>query len=411
MLDTIQDQTVGLSQGVAAGPDPSKHSSKIAVVVSAQGNVTDWLLEAADRAAAGELVESRALVDRITEHAITSAFAALSVWSAGRSSAGSVMPSGFVPAVRNLINPLNKIFEGMAFLREKTPQGLDYALSFGERLSALVLTCLLEARGVTATFVDARTWVFTDAHFGAAKVDWVTTQANVGALHKGWGTVSVHTGFIGQTNNDRTTTLGRNGSDYTATLLGAALKASRVVINTDVPGVMTADPAIVKEAMPVNRLTFEEALALGTYGARLFHARTFFPLMECGVPMVIRNTMDLNVESGGTLISAETAAPGGLAQPTCVTSLENLAMVELRPLEQQTSRHHGLGESLAKCLAQVGATVYLESQAAHGQSVCIEAGKFGFISCFVLALFRCGNVCNRFWWWSRSPSSTHFGQP
>ena len=190
-----------------------------------------------------------------------------------------------------------------------------------------------------------------------------------------WGhRVSVHTGFIGSSKDGRTTTLGRNGSDYTATILGASLSAKEVVINTDVAGVMTADPRIVLDAVPVSNLTFAEALELAVYGAQLFHPRTFFPLMETGVPMLIRNTLGDIMESG-TFISHDGGRHRmderneGVVRPTCITSLEKLAMIEVRVLHQQAAADAKLGSLLSKTLAETGSTVYMESVAAHGHSV------------------------------------------
>jgi aspartokinase/homoserine dehydrogenase 1 len=268
--------------------------------------------------------------------------------------------------------------EGMSLLRERTPQGLDYALGFGERLSAFVLTNLLCARGVDSVYVDARSWVRTNTHFGNAKVDWEETRRNVGTLWQSWGDrVSIHTGFIGSTYDGRTTTLGRNGSDYTATLLGSSLRAKEVIINTDVAGVMTADPRIVADAVPVSNLTFAEALELAVYGSQLFHPRTFFPLMETGVPMLIRNTLgicgaDGGASGGGTLISrngGERHNQSTAARPTCVTSLERLAMIEVVVLHQQAAADAKLGSLMSKTLADDNVTVYMESQAAHGHSI------------------------------------------
>ena len=374
---------------------------RLAIVVSAQGNTTDWLLDGADYASIGELDKAEQNINTIEETAITNAFAANSIpakysvkhlvkpLSGANDIVGTplncptgttpqLMPKGFVPQIRKLLEPLHKIMEGMSLLKERTPQGLDYALSFGERLSAFVLTNLLQARGIDSTYVDARSWLRTDQHFGNAKVDWEATKKNVNRIWQGWGTrVSVHTGFIGSSADGRTTTLGRNGSDYTATILGASLNAKEVVINTDVAGVMTADPRIVEDAVPVSNLTFDEALELAVYGTKLFHYRTFFPLMETDVPMLIRNTLG-NME-GGTLISRNggrnddsssgSVANDDVARPTCVTSLENLAIVEVRVLHQQESADANLGSLMSKTLADVGSTVYMESVAAHGHSV------------------------------------------
>jgi aspartokinase/homoserine dehydrogenase 1 len=184
---------------------------RLAVVVSAQGNTTDWLLDGADYASNGDLTASESMINTVEETAITNAFAANSIpatvsftaaaplnsssdavgtmldggtrkkrartSSSSSSSSSSVppMPKGFVPQIRKLLEPLHKIMEGMSLLKERTPQGLDYALSFGERLSAFVLSNLLQARGIDAVYVDARSWLCTDCHFGNAKVDWEAT--------------------------------------------------------------------------------------------------------------------------------------------------------------------------------------------------------------------------------------------
>eukprot|EP00949_MAST-11_sp_MAST-11-sp1_P003066 g3066.t1 len=428
---------------------PERH---IACVVSAMGGTTDDLLSAAEFASIGRVDAAQKLIDSVSDRAVTNAFASLAMLSPSspphhptscadgvpplvldspapgddavapaRESAASQkvtqkrkrpyrMPQEFVGKVKETLEPLRKIMDGMSLLRESTPQGLDYALSFGERLSALVLSYLLKARGVSASFVDARTWLRTDEHFGNARPKWEETQRNVHALWTTWAHVSVHTGFIGSTSDGRTTTLGRNGSDYSATLLGSALCAQRVVINTDVDGVMTADPRIVDQATPVDHLSYEEALELAVYGTRLFHPRTFFPLILTGVPMLIRNTQ--GGAHSGTLISKTGAPPSPVSQrrasfdhkddveggekargasghnpagmpaqidktvkdsisprPTCVTSLESCTMVEFALRHHQASASAKLGRIMTATLAEVDATVYMEAQAAHGHTI------------------------------------------
>eukprot|EP00040_Diaphanoeca_grandis_P000873 m.16711 g.16711 ORF g.16711 m.16711 type:complete len:974 (+) comp11169_c0_seq1:510-3431(+) len=381
VMDTLMNLISTPTPSEQPNDDAAKNQpGRVAVVVSAQGNTTDWLLDAIDFASKGDLEEAHKMVDRITEYAIANSFAANSVpQSNGASPNGTgtptelatprSMPAGFVEEIRTILSPLRKLLEGMSLLRESTPQGLDYALSFGERLSAHVMVRLLRARGVKSKFVDARMWNRTDCHFGNAAVDWEKTRRNVEVLWHGWGeAITVHTGFIGQTEDGRTTTLGRNGSDYTATLLAASLQASRVVINTDVPGVMTADPNIVSDAVPVAHLTYSEALELAVYGSRLFHPRTFTPLMKTGVPMLIRNTMD--TKSPGTLIS-ENSVNMETGKATCVTSLENLAMVEVSVLRHQSSANHRIGQLIASCLEELKCTVYMETKAAHCQNMSV----------------------------------------
>ena len=134
------------------------NSEKLAVVVSAQGNTTDWLLDAADYATAGNLEAALACVDRVAELAITNAVA--------------VSGRGEVASVRKFLDPLRKIIRGMSLLKEGTSVSLDFALSFGERLSAFIMTQILNARNINAIYLDARSWVETDDSFGQAKVNF-----------------------------------------------------------------------------------------------------------------------------------------------------------------------------------------------------------------------------------------------
>jgi aspartokinase/homoserine dehydrogenase 1 len=337
----------------------------LAVVVSAQGSSTDWLIEAADAAAEGDVDTANLWIDKLADLATSNALitaglnaaAAAAGGGAGVGAGSGSSGAELISLARNMLAPLRQLLLGMSLLREKTPQALDAVLSFGERLSATILAELLLARGVPALFVDMRTLIVTDAHFGAARVDWPATQARVRDAARHWGQrVAVCTGFIGRTPDGKTTTLGRNGSDYTATLLGAALLAERVVISTDVSGVMTADPGIVKDAYPVAALSYMEALELAVYGTRMFHPRTMLPLISTGVPMVIRNTMG-NPADAGTKIwrgfeeagSGGGAAGGGLTggggdgSPTCVTSLENLAMLDVRCRQLSTGEPPRIG--------------------------------------------------------------------
>ncbi len=171
------------------------------------------------------------------------------------------------------------------------------------------------------------------------------------------------TGFLGRTPDGRTTSLGRNGSDYTATLLGWALGAGEVVSWTDVPGVMTADPALVEEAYPLRRMSYWEALELANFGARMFHPRTMVPLIAAGIPMRIRRTMHL--EDPGTLIDAH--GDEDQTRPTSVTSLENLALLSVQ--WRSLTRPADAALRVLRAIAAGGITVWMANQAAHGQSV------------------------------------------
>ena len=338
---------------------------RIAVVVSAMGDTTDWLIEAMGHAARGDLEAAEGVVDRVGDLATTNALVALrEVEDAERAVAGV---AEITPMVRELLAPLRQILLGVSLLKQATPQSLDLVMSFGERLSATVLAEVLRARGLDAFFLDARTWTRTDDAFGQARVDWPTSRDQLAALAERWrdGAIPVCTGFLGRTEDGRTTTLGRNGSDYTATLLARALQADEVIICTDVSGVMTADPAIVEDAYPVPNLTYLEALELANYGAKMFHPRTMLPLIESGIAMRIRATV--HPEDPGTRITA--AHPEAGQGPVCVTSLENLALIDVRwrQLRQQVQ----MGQRVLGALERAELTVWMATQAAHGQAVAV----------------------------------------
>jgi aspartokinase/homoserine dehydrogenase 1 len=327
------------------------------VVVSAMGDSTDLLIDAAAAAAAGDLARAEALVDQVADLATTNGLLALE---------GVAQRPAITPLVRELLAPLRQVLYGVSLLRERTAQTLDLVMSFGERVSATVLAEVLTARGAPAVFVDSRRWVVTDDRFGDALVDWPATEQQIHALIPTWaGRAAIHTGFLGQTPDGRTTTLGRNGSDYTATLLARGLKAKEVVIWTDVSGVMTADPALVGDAYPLPHMSYLEALELASFGARMFHPRTMIPLIESGIPMRIKNTM--NPEAPGTVIDA--VPPAAQDRPTAVTSLERLALISLR--WRRLSGHAALGERVLGALARSGVSVPMATQSAQGQAMAV----------------------------------------
>jgi aspartokinase/homoserine dehydrogenase 1 len=212
--------------------------------------------------------------------------------------------------------------------------------------------------------VDARTFVRTDDRFGDAIVDWPATATALDAASGAWaGRIPVVTGFLGRAPDGRTTTLGRNGSDYTATLLARGLRAREVQIWTDVPGVMTADPALVDEAWPLAHMTYGEALELATFGARMFHPRTMIPLIESGIPMRIRHTM--RPDEPGTRVDAVGAPAGDRA--TSVTSLEDQALIDVQV--RQLNHATNVSERVQAVLLAEGVDVWMLTQSAMGQAV------------------------------------------
>jgi len=341
--------------------------ARIALVVSAMGDTTDQLIEAVQIAASGDGDGAEACIDRIADVATTNGLVVLQQIEAERGPLAE-RPE-VLAAVRELLVPLRRLLYGVSLVRETTPQTMDLVLSFGERLSATVVAHLLTAGGLDADYVDARTWTVTDDTFGNATVDWTASSARLDALRaEGLGDrVPVCTGFLGQTPDGRTTTLGRNGSDYTATLLARGLGADEVVRWTDVSGVMTADPALVGDAYPLERLSYMEALELANFGARVFHPRTMIPLIESGIPMRIRNTMQ--PDAPGTRVDHEGARDTD--RPTSVTSLENLAMIGIE-WRRVSFRHQArISDRVLRVLGDDDITVWMANQAAHGQAIAV----------------------------------------
>jgi aspartate kinase len=241
------------------------------VVCSAHAGVTDLLLAGAHAAAAGkpDLAPIRA-----RETALLRAL--------------KVSPK----LVDADLERLDQMFRGLALLGELTPRSLDQVAAFGERMAVKAIAAVLRRRRIPATAVEAdEAGLVTDGRFGRATplpAAYTNLKRAIGKV-KG---VPVVTGFLGRDVEGNVTTLGRSGSDYTATILGRALSAEEVEIWTDVSGVLTADPRIVPKAVPVEHLTYAEASELAYYGAKVIHPATIQPAVEKGIPVRILNTLD-----------------------------------------------------------------------------------------------------------------------
>ena len=332
---------------VVAGPRP------LGLVVSALGDSTDWLILSARSAEEGNISQARRQLTQVRDLATATARAVLN--SQGQ--------KGFKHDLDEILTPVERLLSGIELTRECSPRTLDSIICVGERISIAVVARALVERGVPAIPVDARDFVVTDSTYGSATVDKAETAAKFAPLLAQWtGSVPIVTGFLGRTREGHTTTLGRNGSDYTATLLAGLLKASAVTVWTDVLGVMTADPALVREASPVDRLSYDEALELAYFGTRMFHPRTIIPLRECGAALVIRSTTQ--PEAPGTRIDA-TGNPDP-NRPTCVTSLERLSLIGVQ--SRRTGLSKPLGGRILAALGEVGVRVWLTTESTLGQS-------------------------------------------
>jgi aspartate kinase len=269
------------------------------VVASAMGKTTDRLVEIASQGAEGRLREAEALLAGIADHHR----------NAARELFGGSLLEEVIGTVDALLSELNSVIHGLVLVRECTPRSFDAILSFGERLSTVILSGAFRNSGVDSILLDSRRLIVTDDNFSSAIPDFEATNRTIREeVHPAPGTVLVVQGFIASTNEGVTTTLGRGGSDFTATIVGAALGADAVEIWTDVNGIMTSDPRVVPSAQTLTEISYAEAAELAFFGAKVVHPFTIEPAIELGIPVWVRNTGD--PEHPGTRISESSVEKG-----------------------------------------------------------------------------------------------------
>ncbi|GGW39910.1 bifunctional aspartate kinase/homoserine dehydrogenase I [Arenibacter certesii] len=290
------DSVVRIISGkVAAGEN-------MAVVVSARNKATDELESILDKAARGvEYSKDLKEFEKYQKHQFTNI------------------------DTSEEIKGLKKLFEGVAILGDYSLKIKDQVLACGEILSAKLLTQILLDKGIKARFVDTRKLIKTDSNFGDAKVLDSLSKENVirEFADQDEDIVSIATGFIGSNELNETTTLGRNGSNYSAALLANYLNAEELQNYTHVDGIFTANPDLVAEAQRIEQLSYGEANELANFGATILHAKTIIPLIEKNIPLRILNTFNNDTE--GTLISAKTSKEGIKS----LSVIENMAMINL----------------------------------------------------------------------------------
>lgn len=269
------------------------HSSKshnIVIVVSALGGVTDELLALASVVRDGGDEYKKLFINICDKHNKLIGELIL-----------GVKAHKALEEVGKKYDELEKTLTDILLSKQLSRKALDMIVSFGEQLSAYIISEVLKSRGVQCNFVDARTIIKTDDNFGEANVDIEESYKLIYNDFKKNHQLSVMGGFIASTKNGVTTTLGRGGSDYTASIVGAALDASVIEIWTDVDGLMTADPRIVKDAIIIPEISYEKAEEMAYLGAKVIHPKTLKPARLKNIPIYIRNTF--NPECNGTRIS------------------------------------------------------------------------------------------------------------
>lgn len=259
---------------------------------------------------------------------------------------------------------LSNVLLGLTLVRDISPRTADCILSFGEILSATLVTQILRQQLADVDLVDARTVVITDDSFGSARVDLERTAAQIRAVFQDDRRIRVVTGFIGATARGETTTLGRGGSDYTAALIASAVNAPELELWTVVDGIMTADPKRVAEAFTLPALTYDEALELCHFGAKVVSPLALQPAIQSGTTIRIRSA--LRPEADGTVISA--APQSGTGPITGISSIPAIALFQLQG--SGLIGVSGTARRLFDALSRRSVNVILISQASSETSIC-----------------------------------------
>jgi bifunctional aspartokinase / homoserine dehydrogenase 1 len=288
-------------------------------VVSAMSGVTNRLIEAAKTAKSGNGSAATAAMEVLRsqhEAALTSLVKSEEARACVRKKLDAVLAEGL------------RFCEGTALLRELSPRTMDAISSLGERLSAPLVAAAVKELGLKSEAVEATELVVTDDFHGGAEPLMEQTrsksQGRIGPMLES-GVVPIVTGFLGATLGGELTTLGRGGSDYSATILGAALDADEVIIWTDVEGVLTVDPRLVSEAKTIPEISYREAAELAYFGAKVLHPKTLRPVVQAGIPVWIRNSFE--PEKLGTKITPEGQKKGGGVK--ALTAIRDVTLISV----------------------------------------------------------------------------------
>lgn len=266
-------------------------------------------------------------------------------------------------AFSEMSTTLKNLLQGTYLVMEASPRTMDYVLSFGERASCMIISEAMNAQGLVSEYIDAREIIKTDKNFGAARVDFALTYKLIKAAFKANKKVKVVTGFISSAKGGLTTTLGRGGSDYTASLLGAGLTAAAIEIWTDVDGVLTADPRLVKNAFTIPKLSYVEAMEMSHFGAKVIYPPTIKPAMDQGIPIYIKNTFNPSFE--GSLITKEKVKH--IHPVTGISSISNVSLLTLQG--SGLFGVPGVAARLFESLAIKGINVMLITQGSSESSI------------------------------------------
>ena len=330
-------------------------SEQLVVVVSALGGITDLLLKAA-ALAASQTEDHKSLLKTIEDRHITTIKALIPI----------AAQSAVLSKTKSQLNELEVLLEGANMIGEVTAKLSDKIVSHGELLSANIISDFFHISGLDAIYADSRKLIITDSAHGKAVVNFELTNQNCTNFFKSTrNKIVVLPGFVAASNQGETTTLGRGGSDYTAAIIAAALDASELQIWTDVSGMYTANPKLVKQAKSLSDISYEEAMELSHFGAKVLYPPTIQPVFSKGIPILIKNTFE--PEAQGTRIARNKNQEG-----KTVRGISNIADIALLSLEGPGMIGiPGISKRFFEVLSAAEISVVLITQASSEHSICI----------------------------------------
>jgi bifunctional aspartokinase / homoserine dehydrogenase 1 len=339
--------------------DTKSDNFRIAVILSALGGITDDLLEAATLASVGDILYKEKLLAIEQRHLTT---------------VKELIPldkqSSVLSMVKKRCNEIEDTCNGVFLLKELSTRTKDSIVSYGELLSSQMFAAKLKSVGIDNTWKDARELITTSSDFGNATVDFAATNKNINDFIATVDcSVIIIPGFTGKDKNGDTTTLGRGGSDYTAAIIGAGVNASVVEIWTDVSGMMTADPRLVSNAKIIQEISYQEAMELSHFGAKVIYPPTIQPLMNKGIPVVIKNTFASS--DPGTWIHNEIKKNENNIRG--ISSINNLSLISLEGSGMVGIP--GFSKRLFEALSNEKINVILITQSSSEHSICVGIEK------------------------------------
>lgn len=324
------------------------------VVVSALGGVTDALIKAGTLAEQTDETYKEVLKELEKKH-LDAARALLPV----------THQSSCLSMVKQQFNTLEEICNSVFYLKELSLRTKDRIISYGELLSSKIITAFLQSKQAEVEWLDSRQLIKTNSNFGFGAVDFAATNILVEKAIQSNKKIYMAPGFIASDANNNTTTLGRGGSDYTAAIYAAAVNASSLEIWTDVSGMMTADPRWVSNAKPIDRISYQEAMELSHFGAKVVYPPTIQPVRQKNIPTWVKNTFAPN--DAGTVIDSQATHEGDI-----VTGISSINAVALLSLEGSGMIGiPGFSKRLFEALANANVNVILITQSSSEHSICV----------------------------------------